>query len=159
MEQDFIFYQQRESSNSLILFIHGFTGDAEETWTNKNGQSFPVLLLKNGYISEHFDVASYNYFTTLLDLFADSKEKYRRIKNFIRKITHKKERNLDIDELASNLSNHFRITLNQYDNIYIVAHSMGGLVAKCLIANELKKSGWSKVKLFLSLAVPHLGSD
>ena len=159
MEQDFIFYQKRENCNSIILFVHGFTGDAEKTWKNKNGQSFPSMLLDNDYIAEHFDVASYSYFTTLLDLFADGKEKFRRIKNLIRRKTHKKERNLDIAELASNLSSHLRITFNQYDNIYIVAHSMGGLITKRLIADEIKLSGWTKVKLFLSLAVPHLGSD
>jgi hypothetical protein len=36
---------------------------------------------------------------------------------------------------------------------------MGGLITKCLIADELKLAGWTKVKLFISLAVPHLGSD
>lgn len=159
MEQDFVFYQQQESCHNLILFVHGFTGDAEKTWTNKNGQSFPKLLLDNDYINQYFDVASYRYFTTLLDLFAASKEKFRRVKNLIRKVTHKKEKNLDIAELANNLSNHFRITLSQYDNIYIVAHSMGGLITKCLIADELRKSGWTKVKLFLSLSVPHRGAE
>lgn len=159
MEQDFIFYQQRESCNSLVLFVHGFTGDAEKTWTNENGYSFPNLILENTYIRKHFDVASFSYFTTLLELFADSKEKFRRIRDFIRQKTHKKEENLDIAELANNLSNHLRITLDQYDHIYIVAHSMGGLITKCLISDELKKHGWTKVKLFLSLAVPHQGSD
>jgi hypothetical protein len=159
MVQDFIFYQKGESCNSLILFVHGFTGDVKNTWTNKNGQSFPCLLLDNSYINEQFDIASYNYFTTLFDLFADAKEKTRWIKDFIRKRTHKKERNLDIRELANNLSNHLRITLDQYDNIYIIAHSMGGLIAKCLISDELKNKGFTKVKLFISLAVPHQGSD
>lgn len=159
MSQDFVFYQKRENCNNLILFVHGFTGDVEKTWTNKSGQSFQTLLISNDYINKQFDVASYSYFTTLLDLFADGKEKYRRIRDLIRKVTHKKERNLDISELASNLSNHLRITLNQYDNIYIVAHSMGGLITKKLIVDELKESGWTKVKIFISLAVPHLGSE
>tara|TARA_R110000850_G_scaffold204342_1_gene330570 strand:+ start:382 stop:1239 length:858 start_codon:yes stop_codon:yes gene_type:complete len=35
---------------------------------------------------------------------------------------------------------------------------MGGLVTKSLISDELKKHGCTKVKLFLSLAVPHQGS-
>jgi len=91
MEQDFVFYEQRKSCHSLILFVHGFIGDVEKTWTNKNGQSFQSLIMEKEYIAEHFDVASYSYFTTLLTLFADSKEKARFIKNLIRKITHKKE--------------------------------------------------------------------
>ncbi len=159
MEKEFEFYQQREDCNHLVLFVHGFTGDVNKTWKNKNGQLFPKLLLQNEYIAQNFDVATYGYFTTLLDLFADSKEKFRRIKNLIRRKTHKKEKNLEISELSNNLSNHLRITLNQYDNVYIVAHSMGGLITKSLISDELKKHGWTKVKLFLSLAVPHQGSD
>ncbi|WP_299496873.1 ABC-three component system protein [uncultured Shewanella sp.] len=159
MEKDFDFYRQNDDCNHLILFVHGFTGDVNKTWKNSNGQSFPKLLLANKYIADNFDVATYGYFTTLLDLFADSKEKFRRIKNLIRRKTHKKEKNLDISELSNNLSNHLRITLNQYDNIYIVAHSMGGLITKNLISDELNKNGWTKIKLFLSLAVPHQGSD
>ncbi len=159
MENVFEFYQQREDCNHLVLFVHGFTGDVNKTWENKNGKLFPKLLLENEYIAQNFDVATYGYFTTLLDLFADSKEKFRRIKNLIRRKTHKREKNLEISELSSNLSNHLRITLNQYDNVYIVAHSMGGLITKSLISDEIKKHGWTKVKLFLSLAVPHQGSN
>lgn len=159
MDREFSFYQQRTDCNSLVLFVHGFTGDANKTWENKNGSLFPKLILENEYIAQNFDVATYGYFSTLLDLFADSKEKFRRIKNLIFRRTHKKEKNLEISELSNNLSNHLRITLSQYDNIYIVAHSMGGLIAKALISDELKKQGWTKVKLFLSLAVPHQGSS
>lgn len=159
MEEDFIYYKRSEHCNNLVLFVHGFTGDAEKTWTNSNGWSFPNLTLQNEYILENFDVASYNYFSCLLNFFADSKEKTRRIRNFIRNLTHKKEKNLDIHELANNLRNHFRITLNQYDNIYVIAHSMGGLIIKQIIVDELKKSGSTKIKIFISLAVPHQGSE
>lgn len=159
MIQDFIFHQKRDDCNNLILFVHGFTGDVADTWENKNGNSFPSLLLQDHYIKQHFDVASYSYFSTLLDLFADTKEKTRWLKNLIRRKTHKKERNLDIPELSSNLSNHFRFTLRQYDNIYVIAHSMGGLITKNLISEELKKNGHTKVKLFISLAVPHQGAE
>ncbi|WP_166370314.1 ABC-three component system protein [Psychromonas sp. SA13A] len=159
MDNDFVFFQQRKSCNNLVLFVHGFTGDSHKTWTNKSEVSFPNLLLKNDYISDHFDVASYGYFSTLVDLFGINKEKFRRIKNFFRKKTHKNESNLEINELAKNLSGHLRITLSQYDNVYIIAHSMGGLLTKCLITDELKENGWTKVKLFLSLAVPHQGAE
>jgi hypothetical protein len=159
MEQDFKFYRKKENCNNLILFVHGFTGDAEKTWCNLNDNSFPAILLENAYLNKNFDVASYNYFSSLFNLFADSKEKVRRLRDMIWKRTHKKERNLNIEELASNLSNHLRFTLEQYDNIYIVAHSMGGLVTKSLIANEIKQNGATKVRLFLSLAVPHQGAS
>lgn len=157
--ENFIFYESKKSCRNLILFIHGFTGDIENTWTNKNGNSFPTLLLEDNYIKENFDIASYSYFTTLLNLFADAKEKFRFIKSLIRKETHKKEKNLDINELSNNLSTHIRFTLKQYDNIYIIAHSMGGLIIKNLINNEISKNGSTKIKLFVSLAVPHHGAE
>ena len=159
MGQNFIYHQQREGCNNLILFVHGFTGDATQTWENKNGNSFQSLLLENSYISDNFDIASYTYFSSLLNLFADAKEKSRSIINLIRGKSHKKERNLEIAELANNLSSHFEFTLRQYDNIYIVAHSMGGLITKSLISEELKQRGSTKVRLFISLAVPHQGAE
>ncbi|HAT1543784.1 ABC-three component system protein [Aeromonas hydrophila] len=159
MDNIFSYYKKSDNCNNLILFIHGFTGDARYTWENKNGNMFPQMLLETPYIQENFDVASYSYFTTLLDTFAKTKERYRWIKSIISNRTHVKERNLDIDELSNILRNHLRITLSQYDNIYIIAHSMGGLITKSLISNEIRESGYTKIKLFLSLAVPHQGSD
>lgn len=159
MAQDFEFDQKREGCRNLVLFIHGFTGDAKKTWTNANGTSFPKLLLNDPTISDNFDIASYNYFTELLNLFADVKEKARWFHDLIWKKTHKKERNLNIDELSNNLSSHFRFTLEQYDNIYVIAHSMGGLITKNLIKNELIQSNYTKVKFYISLAVPHQGAS
>jgi hypothetical protein len=158
MEQDFIFYEKKEDCRNLILFVHGFTGDVESTWKNKNGNSFPELLLQNSHIKDNFDVASYSYFSTLLGLFA-VKSTYRKVTNYIFGKTKANEKNLDIEELASNLRNHIRFTLGQYDNIYVIAHSMGGLITKSLIVGDLIKDGITKVKLFLSLAVPHQGAE
>jgi len=158
MDQDFIFYEQKKDCRNLILFVHGFTGDVESTWKNKNGNSFPELLLENSHIKDSFDVASYSYFSTLLGLFA-VKSTYRKVTNYIFGKTKANEKNLDIEELASNLRNHIRFTLGQYDNIYVIAHSMGGLITKNLIVGDLIKDGITKVKLFLSLAVPHQGAE
>ncbi|TQP72585.1 ABC-three component system protein, partial [Vibrio cholerae] len=63
------------------------------------------------------------------------------------------------DELSNNLSSHIRFSLDQYDNIYVIAHSMGGLITKNLIKNELTLNGNTKIKLFISLAVPHQGAS
>ncbi len=159
MPEDFNFFKKCEDCQNLILFVHGITGDST-TWKNANGNFFPQLLLDNSnYIAENFDIATYEYFTALTDLFAASKEKYRFFKDLIKSKTHKKEKNLEIQELANNLSNHLRFTLGQYENIYVIAHSMGGLITKALITNELKEKGYTKIKFFASLAVPHLGAE
>lgn len=158
-DESFIFHESKESCKNLILFVHGFTGDAEKTWTNKNGKSFASLLLEDSDIKANFDVASYSYFSTLFNLFADTKEKFRRLKAMIRGLTHKKEKNLDIDELTENFSTSIRFPLKQYDNIYIVAHSMGGLITKNYVVKDIINNGSSRVKLFISLAVPHHGAE
>ncbi len=158
MSKNFIFFQKRADCKNLILFVHGFTG-GDSTWKNKNGSSFPGLLLDDPNIAESFDIATYEYFTTLIDLFANGKEKYRFFKDLFSGRTHKKERNLSIQELSSSLSSHLRFTLEQYDRIYVIAHSMGGLIVKNLIVNELKRDGHTKIRFFASLAVPHLGAE
>ncbi len=159
MDNNFIFYKSNVRNKNLILFVHGFTGDVNNTWQNKNGFSFPQMLLENPYVGQHFDVASYSYFSTLLDLFAKTTEKFRWFKSILNNTTHRKEKNLDIDELAKTLSSHLRITLSQYENIYVIAHSMGGLITKSLISNEIREVGHTKIKLFISLAVPHQGAE
>ncbi len=158
MENEFLFHHTNNDCKNLILFVHGFTGDVDETWRNKNGKTFPSLLVEDTEIHDSFDVASYSYFTTLLNLFADAKKKTRWVISKLWNKQHVKEKNLDINELSSNLSNHIRFTLDKYDNIYVIAHSMGGLIVKNLIANDLKEKGATKVRLFLSLAVPHYGA-
>lgn len=158
-DDNFIFHESKESCKNLILFVHGFTGDAQKTWINENGSSFASLLLEDSYVKANFDIASYSYFTTLLNLFADTKEKFRRLKALIRRKTHKKERNLEVDELSEHFSTAIRFSFKQYDNIYIVAHSMGGLITKNYIVNDIAKHGSSRVKLFISLAVPHHGAE
>jgi len=158
MSQEFEFFQKTEGRNNLVLFVHGFRGGAS-TWENKNGSSFPRLLLTDEYIKDNFDVAVYEYFSVLTDLFAESKTKYRIIKDFILNRTSKKEKNLDINELSKNLNSLIRFSLGEYENIYIVAHSMGGLITKSLIINQFQNNDDTNVRLFVSLAVPHLGAE
>ena len=152
------YYNRMDDSKDLILFLHGFTG-SHETWKNSQGLFFAKLLLEDDYISDNFDVASYEYFTKLTDLFAATSSTYSRVKKFLLGGAVKAEKNLDIDELSNNLRDEIRFRLGQYENIYVIAHSMGGLITKSLIINDIQKSGTTKIKLFISLAVPHQGAN
>ncbi|MDX5583261.1 ABC-three component system protein, partial [Escherichia coli] len=49
--------------------------------------------------------------------------------------------------------------LSEYKNIIFVAHSMGGLVAKSCILKMIKYGRNDNIKGFISLAVPHAGSE
>lgn len=152
------FFQKNNDSKNLVLFIHGFTGDIQ-TWSHSNGSTFPDLILKNDYVNKNFDVAAYEYFSLLLDICSKGRNAFKTIASLFRRKTQKKEKNIDISELSNNLKTQIRFELAQYDNIFIVAHSMGGLITKDLIVKDIVETGQTNIRLFISLAVPHLGSE
>lgn len=147
---------RKEGNKNLLIFIHGFTGDSN-TWVNSNNQSLPEMLLEDEEINQYFDAGHFNYFTKLADF-----KKMRFTNGIMRTIfglTSKFEKNIGIESLSDHLNSTIEIYCSEYENIVLVAHSMGGLISKSYIINELRKSGNTKVKLFLSLAVPHKGSN
>jgi pimeloyl-ACP methyl ester carboxylesterase len=137
---------------NLIIFIHGFIG-SEETWIKKDG-SRPLIdyIIKDEAIFNNFNIALFEYHTRLLDLFPQSNA----ILNFLLK--NKNPINLPINELSKLLESRIQYTCADYENIILIGHSMGGLVAKRFILDDLKKNTDSKVKLYVSLATPHSGS-
>lgn len=153
-----ISYVSKTGNKSLILFIHGYTGD-EDTWRLKGAKSFPEILLSDPKVLQNFDVAHFSYFTMLCDLFAKVGNAMKTIKNVFR-ISHTKfNTNLGVDEIANLLQGELTYELDNYDNIIIVAHSMGGLVAKRAILKDIEEQTPHKVRLFISLAVPHMGAN
>ena len=140
---------------NLIIFVHGFTGD-NRTWLNTQKTSFPNMILDENEINNNFDVAYFNYYTKLISL-----PKLNLAKRLFQSFWSKKltMKNIDIIELGEFLKSEIHYKCSKYDSIIIIAHSMGGLVAKSYILSEYETDKLSKVKLFLSLAVPHNGSD
>ncbi len=150
----------KNSNNTinLILFVHGFTGSVD-TWNNPNGSSFPKLLSEDINISSNFDVACYEYYTRLLDLYAKGESVFKKVKSIFNSSLPKSQKNICIEEISNHLRTVIRFELSRYENIVVVAHSMGGLVTKELIVKDYQQFGTSKIKMFLSLAVPHQGAD
>lgn len=137
---------------NLIIFIHGFVG-SEKTWKKIDG-SKPLIdyLIKDIEIFNNFNIALFEYHTELLNIFPKSKAFY----NFFSK--NKNSINLPINELSKLLESRIQYTCADYKNIILIGHSMGGLVAKRFLLDDLKKNTDSKVKLYVSLATPHSGS-
>ncbi|WP_066065230.1 ABC-three component system protein [Neobacillus soli] len=149
------FITEKDKEN-LIIFVHGFTGD-KSTWTNSDGKSFPEMLKEENEICKNFDIAYFDYFTKLVDL-----RKTRLSTSFVGNLfgqSIKAKKNIGINKLGEFFKAAIDIYCSDYKNIIIVAHSMGGLVSKAYILNELKEYSNTKVKLFISLAVPHNGSN
>ncbi len=137
---------------NLIIFIHGFIGSAK-TWKKNDGSmSLIDYLIKDIEIFNNFNIALFEYNTELLNIFPKSKAVF----SFLTK--NKNSINIPINELSKLLESRIQYTCADYKNIILIGHSMGGLVAKRFILDNLKKNTDSKVKLYVSLATPHSGS-
>ncbi len=151
-------FVKNDNNKNIILFVHGFTGD-EDTWNHPDYGSFPLLLLKEHEIAEQYDIAHFSYFTKLLTTFTKASNVSKLIKNYFKMSYGKLQSNVSIEEIANLLRTETRFKLQSYDNIIVIAHSMGGLVVKSCITKDIQENVPSKIRLFVSLAVPHMGSD
>ncbi|WP_444927007.1 ABC-three component system protein [Microbulbifer sp. TRSA002] len=148
----------QDHKRRLILFIHGLTG-SENTWKNSNGTTFPGLLSQDQTINDNFDIAYFNYYSKFFNI----TEQAGRVKKFLNKILSRPvsttKKNVSIQDLAKHLHTEIEVKCQKYQEIIVIAHSMGGLITKGSISIDIEKNRVSKVKLFLSLAVPHHGSS
>lgn len=151
------FVSQSHKKN-LILFVHGFCG-GESTWRNGENRSFPELFYDDPEISENYDIANFSYFTKLSNLFAKASNVSAFVKRMFGASYGKLSDNISIEEIGNLLRTEIRFKLQQYDNVIVVAHSMGGLVTKSAIIKDIQEKTPSKIKLFISLAVPHQGAN
>lgn len=116
---------------SLIVMIHGLGGDAT-TWGD-----FPTLLRADEQISLQFNIQPpYTYSTTA------------------------RGKGPRIDELALELATTLESgELADARRIVIVAHSMGGLIARRYIVDQLLAQKPHRATRLLTFATPHLGSQ
>lgn len=148
----------KENKDNLILFVHGFTG-GKETWKNPGHGYFFDQLNELEFIYQNFDIACFEYFTQLTDLFPSANSHIARIKSILGLQSKKIEKNISINEISEVLRSHIRFQLSAYENIIVVAHSMGGLVTKAAILKDFELNSINKIRLLISLAVPHLGAN
>ena len=145
---------QDNDAKSIVILIHGFIG-GKTTWVKKKGNK-PLIdpLLKDPIISDSYDFAIFIYHSELLKIFPKTR-------SFFSKFFQKKKttKNSPIEDIAKILGTSIKYNCSNYDNIVLIAHSMGGLVAKRFVLDDIKENDNSKVKLYISLATPHSGSD
>ena len=119
----------RVGTKGLVLLIHGLGGD-KTTWGN-----FPELLRADAQIAARFDVAVYPYTTGVFG------------------------RGPGIAELARELDTWLGLSQRKrYSSIVVLAHSMGGLVAKQLVVDRLQQRREVTVRRILAFASPQLGA-
>jgi len=122
-----------QSKQNVIILIHGFTG-GKNTW----GQLIP-LLREDKDLKGRYEVHELRFPTTW---------------SGINKPT--------IEKVAENLKLQLEVRFKDYHNIYLIAHSMGGLVVQSMIVQELKAGNASKldrIQRIIFFGTPLLGVD
>jgi hypothetical protein len=146
------FIKKKDKCENLIVFVHGFIGNRMTWIKDNNTMPFIDLLLKDDEINSSFDIALFVYDTKLTELFP----KIKILSNFIRKKRNKT--NLPIQDISKLLTTELKYKCKTYQNIIFVGHSMGGLVTKQCIIDNLKGDNNLRIKMYVSLATPHSGS-
>ncbi|MBJ8006729.1 P-loop NTPase fold protein [Bacillus cereus] len=129
-------FVKKSDKKTIVLFIHGF-GNNKKTWFNDNKKSFVEMLSENTELNGDFDFAYLTYYKEVMPKLPSASVRIHAwyIGEYLRE---------DIQSYCQS-----------YENIIIVAHSIGGVFAKACILGSLKTPLGDKIKLFISLAVPH----
>lgn len=143
-----------------VVFVHGFTG-GPETWRNAEGTLFADMLANDSDLKDEFNFFTFDYFTKATDIFQSLP-----IQKLITKIPFVKgilgikgkvRSNRPLAKLSEELSTYLALQLGDYEEVILIAHSMGGLIAKGSILNREHDYGPVPVG-FVSIAVPHKGA-
>jgi len=111
----------------LVLFLHGWQGDREETW-----KRFPDLVCGD-YDFRDYDVLSIGYPTYYIGS----------------NLTMQQFGGWLADKLAAN-------NIQRYDKIAIIAHSIGGLLARRIVLEQ--RPELKNIVLLVEIGTPHLGA-
>jgi predicted alpha/beta hydrolase family esterase len=123
----------RHEGNQLILFIHGLSGSALGTWE----PMLRVFIQDIDLRDYAFDC--YAYPTTLIQ-FPWNK------------------RMASIQEIASGLQTHIETHYGNKKELILVGHSLGGIIVRQYILDEIKRNHSVKVSGVVLFATPHTGA-
>ncbi len=119
---------------TLLLLIHGLGGESKKTWGK-----FPQLIEDDSQLGSKLDVEFYSYPTAILRVpFLSPAPK--------------------IQTLADGLASQIKHTHKNYQQVIIVAHSLGGLVARQYLVNMAMQSQSHPVIGLMLYAVPNDGA-
>jgi len=119
----------------LIFFVHGLGGHPTQTWGR-----FPELVANDVDLSATFEVGFFEYPTSLFHV------------PFITK-------NPSVNRLAEGLRTILDLRYPQHSRIVIAAHSLGGLVARRYLCNEVAAGRPLRVSNLVLFAVPNSGAS
>jgi pimeloyl-ACP methyl ester carboxylesterase len=123
----------------LILFVHGLGGAGEATWQSAPGSGFAELIRSDVALSREADVAFFEYPTSL----------------FRFPLTNATPR---VRDLAEGLRSQLEVRYSNYRSIALVCHSLGGLVGRKYLIEEVKRGSALRVTKLLLFATPNNGA-
>ncbi|MGE7471193.1 esterase/lipase family protein [Bosea sp. NPDC003192] len=118
----------------LLLFVHGLGGDARATWGK-----LPGLLVEGAAFQEPPTIGYYTFPTSLFRL------------PFMAKAPK-------IQELAAGLRSQIENRYADFNKVDLICHSLGGLIARRYLIEEVKASRSLRVKHLALLATPNNGA-
>lgn len=127
------------AKEKLIVFVHGFLGDAESTWRNSETASYWPRMIERDPEFGDFDVFAYNYESTAFG------------------------GRSSIEAVAQRMLEHLmtREVFSVYKEVYFITHSMGGIITKRVL-NELQFRGdmesLERVRAVLYISTPAQGA-
>ena len=128
------FVRHSEDADTVIVFIHGISGDSKSTWTAQNGAYWPDLLTKDKTF-DGVDIYVYQYQTNIFG------------------------RALSIDELAENLRLYLDTSgVASHKRIIFLTHSMGGLVTRAYILKYQRRIA-ERTAFIYFYSTPTTGSE
>ncbi|MBS3912734.1 MAG: alpha/beta hydrolase [Hydrogenophaga sp.] len=129
-----------ENAKRAIVFIHGLNGHPTDTWKNpESGGVWHEMLSTDKDLPGDFKVISLSYNASLL------------------------ESNLTLQEMGRSLKADLRVNRltneGPYKEIYFIAHSMGNLALRSLLADEPELFRGVRIPLIISMGSPSTGSE
>ncbi len=127
--------QSAVAPQKLLLFVHGLAGSATKTWG-----IFDSLIKADPSLGDH-SAKFFSYSTAWFRL------------PFM-------ARSARIQELARSLQTYIKYNCRDFSEIVLITHSMGGLIAKRYLLDELTLGRLdARIKGLMLYAVPHNGSS
>ena len=129
-------FRETASATNLLLFVHGFSGEAADTFGN-----IPILLAAEEKM-EGWDMKPLGYSQNVTP--EHGKDIWAGVD--------------DIEKISDYMTTSITYKFDKYDRVAIVAHSLGGLIAQRAILN-LKKEARNKVSHLILIGTPSGGID
>ena len=127
-------------NTSVVVFIHGLSGDARNTWFNNEGKAYWPELIKKDDTLRKFDVYVVDYYSPLLS------------------------RAGTIEEVTSQVFQELvdRNIFRDYTSLVFITHSLGGLIAKNILVKLNTPGNVEKlrqVRAIIYIGTPAQGTD